>query len=38
MYLSYDGLPLCRRVFVTNSGNFVLILSVMVVGQGVSGE
>lgn len=38
MYLSYDGLPLCWRVFVTNSGNFVLILSVMVVGQGVSGE
>lgn len=38
MYLSYDGLPLGRRVFVTNSGNFVLILGVMVVGQGVSGE
>lgn len=38
MYLTYDSLPLRWRVFVTNSGNFVFILSIMVIGERVSGE
>lgn len=38
MYLTYDSLLLRWRVFATNSGNFVFILSVMVIGERVSGE
>lgn len=38
MYLTYDRLLLRRRVLATNSGDFVFILSVMVIGECVSGE